>query len=158
MRLIPFVFDIFWESRIALYYKGPFLVLSNQLIYSSFTWIWSIKLRALISLTKALSASETLWNYTLLRLPLIVLNVFPMIGPSIISAAITTIATKTRMSAYSTKPWPFSFGANNIVIYSPFFWFSLMNSEPTIIIYSILIITSKFLNINVSLTIMQTCH
>jgi hypothetical protein len=27
---------------------------------------------------------------------------------------ITTTATNTRISAYSTRPWPFSFGANNM--------------------------------------------
>jgi hypothetical protein len=43
-----------------------------------------------------------------------VLNVLPMIGPRIIKAAITTMATKTRISAYSTKPWPLSLEANNM--------------------------------------------
>jgi hypothetical protein len=37
-----------------------------------------------------------------------------MTGPRIIKTAITTTATKTRIKAYSTKPWPFSFGANNM--------------------------------------------
>jgi hypothetical protein len=50
-----------------------------------------------------------------------VLNVLPMIGPKIIRAAITTMATRTRIKAYSTKPWPFSFGANNMAFISPFF-------------------------------------
>ena len=50
---------------------------------------------------------ETAWIYgpgTLAMLELIVLNVLPMIGPRIIRAAITTMATKTRINAYSTKP------------------------------------------------------
>ena len=38
----------------------------------------------------------------------------PMAGPSRARITITTMATKTRINAYSTKPWPFSFGANNI--------------------------------------------
>jgi hypothetical protein len=38
----------------------------------------------------------------------------PMIGPRISKTAITTTATKTRINAYSTKPWPFSLGANNM--------------------------------------------
>ena len=37
-----------------------------------------------------------------------------MDGPSSVNAAITTTATKTRINAYSTKPWPFSFGENNM--------------------------------------------
>src|SRR5450759_5009194 len=45
---------------------------------------------------------------------LILLNTLPMTGPRIIKTAITTTATKTRIKAYSTKPWPFSFGANNM--------------------------------------------
>ena len=43
------------------------------------------------------------------------LKTLPMIGPRTIKAAITTIATKTRISAYSTRPWPFSLGENNIL-------------------------------------------
>jgi hypothetical protein len=54
--------------------------------------------------------------YTLLRLLLMVLKVLPIIGPRIMRAAITTIATNTRIKAYSTNPWPFSFGANNMGI------------------------------------------
>ena len=42
-----------------------------------------------------------------------VLNTLATIGPSNIKEAITTIAIKTRISAYSTRPCPFSFGANN---------------------------------------------
>ena len=41
-------------------------------------------------------------------------NTFPIIGPRMVKAAITTIATKTRINAYSTRPWPFSLGANNM--------------------------------------------
>jgi hypothetical protein len=29
--------------------------------------------------------------------------------------AITTMATSARMIAYSTRPWPFSLGANNMM-------------------------------------------
>ena len=43
-------------------------------------------------------------NYTLLRLELILLKIAPILGPRIIKAAITTIATKTRIKAYSTRP------------------------------------------------------
>ena len=46
---------------------------------------------------------------------LIVLKVLPTLGPSRRITAITTIATSARMIAYSTRPWPFSFGANNMV-------------------------------------------
>src|SRR5512140_3485233 len=53
-------------------------------------------------------------SYTEPRLVLMVLNVLPMIGPRIIRAAITTMATRTRINAYSTSPWPFSLGANNM--------------------------------------------
>ena len=59
-------------------------------------------------------------GYTLLRLLLTVLNELPMTGPSINKAAITTMATRTRINAYSTKPWPFSLGENNMA-FSPFF-------------------------------------
>jgi hypothetical protein len=37
-----------------------------------------------------------------------------MTGPRINKTAITTTATKTRINAYSTRPWPLSLGANNI--------------------------------------------
>src|ERR1700690_1236025 len=67
--------------------------------------------------------------YTLLRLLLMVEKVLPMIGPRIMRAAITTMATKTRIRAYSTKPWPFSFGANNILVDSPFLRIVLNISE-----------------------------
>src|SRR5690349_10918831 len=40
-----------------------------------------------------------------------------MIGPNTIRAAITTMATKTRIKAYSTRPCPFSFKANNMLTY-----------------------------------------
>src|SRR5258705_1685716 len=33
-------------------------------------------------------------------------NVFPMAGPSRVKIAMTTTATRTRMRAYSTRPWP----------------------------------------------------
>jgi hypothetical protein len=55
------------------------------------------------------------------RLLLIVLKTFLTSGPIIVSAAITTTATKTRINAYSTIPWPFSFKANNIA-FSSFPW------------------------------------
>jgi hypothetical protein len=48
------------------------------------------------------------------RLELIVLKTLAMIGPRINKTAITTTATKTRINAYSTRPWPLSFGANNM--------------------------------------------
>src|SRR5574341_779581 len=44
-----------------------------------------------------------------------VLKVLPILGPSKRITAITTMATRARIIAYSTRPWPFSFGANNIV-------------------------------------------
>jgi hypothetical protein len=56
-------------------------------------------------------------NYKELRLELSVLKTLPMIGPRIMSAAITTMATKTRISAYSTRPCPFSFGEKNMAHY-----------------------------------------
>src|SRR5271157_4109757 len=46
------------------------------------------------------------------------LNIFPILGPSKANITITTIATKTRINAYSRRPWPFSVGANNILITS----------------------------------------
>src|SRR5258706_441219 len=53
-------------------------------------------------------------GYTPDRLELIWLKTLPMIGPRTIRAAITTMATKTRIRAYSTSPWPFSLGVNNM--------------------------------------------
>jgi hypothetical protein len=41
------------------------------------------------------------------NMPIILLYVFPIVGPKIVRAAITTTATKTRINAYSTRPWPF---------------------------------------------------
>jgi hypothetical protein len=41
------------------------------------------------------------------NMPIILLYVFPIVGPKIVRTAITTTATKTRINAYSTKPWPF---------------------------------------------------
>jgi hypothetical protein len=35
--------------------------------------------------------------------------------------AITTIATKTKIKAYSTSPWPSSWGRNNIEPVPPFY-------------------------------------
>lgn len=43
------------------------------------------------------------------------LKTLPMAGPSRARITITTTATRTRINAYSTRPCPFSFGANNIV-------------------------------------------
>src|SRR5512135_2481224 len=60
--------------------------------------------------------------YMLCRLVLMVLNVLPITGPRIIRAAKTTMATKTRIKAYSTKPWPFSCGANNMAAYLLSLW------------------------------------
>ena len=48
---------------------------------------------------------------------LIVLKVLPILGPSKRMTAMTTIAMRARIIAYSTRPWPFSFGANNIVLF-----------------------------------------
>src|SRR6266487_2999466 len=48
---------------------------------------------------------------------LIVLNVLPILGPSNRMTAMTTMATRARMIAYSTRPWPFSLGANNIITF-----------------------------------------
>jgi hypothetical protein len=45
---------------------------------------------------------------------LIVLKIFPTFGPIKRMMAITTIATNTRMIAYSTNPCPFSCGWNNM--------------------------------------------
>ena len=45
-----------------------------------------------------------------------VLKVLPILGPSKRITAITTMATSARIIAYSTRPWPFSFGANNMVV------------------------------------------
>jgi len=44
-----------------------------------------------------------------------VLKVLPILGPSKRMTAMTTMATSARMIAYSTRPWPFSLGANNMV-------------------------------------------
>src|SRR5690606_1560057 len=55
------------------------------------------------------------WNYTPERLELISMTTLPTIGPRTIKAAITTMATKTSIRAYSTSPWPFSMGENNMV-------------------------------------------
>ncbi len=45
-----------------------------------------------------------------------VLNMLPIIGPKKVKNAITTMITTTSANPYSTMPWPFSFGANNITI------------------------------------------
>jgi hypothetical protein len=63
-------------------------------------------------------------NYTVPRVELMVLNTLPMRGPRIIRAAITTMDTKTIIRAYSTRPWPFSLRAKNMVYFFPFIWFS----------------------------------
>jgi hypothetical protein len=56
-------------------------------------------------------------DYTVDNWELILVKTLPMIGPRINKTAITTTATKTRINAYSTRPWPFSFGANNMGIH-----------------------------------------
>jgi hypothetical protein len=43
--------------------------------------------------------------------------------------AMTTMATRARMIAYSTRPWPFSLGANNMVLF-PFSKMSLPEDRP----------------------------
>lgn len=45
---------------------------------------------------------------------LMVLKIFPTLGPIRRMIAITTMATNTRMIAYSTNPCPFSCGWNNM--------------------------------------------
>ena len=40
------------------------------------------------------------------RAPLTSEKTFPIVGPSSVSTAMTTTAMRTRMSAYSTSPWP----------------------------------------------------
>ena len=73
-----------------------------------------LKIKSPVVMT-GLFISDWRGNYTPDRLELISLKTLPMIGPRTIKAAITTIATKTRISAYSTRPWPFSLGENNIL-------------------------------------------
>jgi hypothetical protein len=46
--------------------------------------------------------------YTDARLALILLKIFPIAGPITSKAMKTTIETKTRINAYSTRPCPFS--------------------------------------------------
>src|SRR5258706_14295793 len=70
-------------------------------------------------------------GYTPDRLELIWLKTLPMIGPRTIRAAITTMATKTRIKAYSTRPWPFSLRANNIGV-NPLSFFFLRKTSPDI--------------------------
>jgi hypothetical protein len=60
-------------------------------------------------------------------------KIFAIAGPRIARITITTTATKTRIKAYSTKPWPFSFGANSIVVTS--FLFVECNAPGTIYYY-----------------------
>jgi hypothetical protein len=55
--------------------------------------------------------------YTPDRLELILLNTLPRKGPMISRDAITTMATRTRIKAYSTNPCPLSLGENNIMCY-----------------------------------------
>ena len=76
-------------------------------------------------------------GYTPERLELILLNTLPIIGPRIMRAAITTIATKTRIRAYSTRPWPFSLGENNIVFYLLSFGFLRKVSQDSYIVHGL---------------------
>src|SRR3990172_2812796 len=46
---------------------------------------------------------------------MMLLNTLPMAGPSSERITITTTATSTRISAYSTRPWPFFMKLLNIV-------------------------------------------
>lgn len=46
------------------------------------------------------------------------LYMLPSCGPSKAKIAITTIATKTRINAYSTNPWPSSCGTYNKILTS----------------------------------------
>jgi len=45
------------------------------------------------------------------------LKTLPIAGPSRARIIITTTDTNTRINAYSTRPCPFSFGANNMEFY-----------------------------------------
>ncbi|KPL73907.1 hypothetical protein AC812_14095 [Bellilinea caldifistulae] len=58
----------------------------------------------------------------------------PMAGPSNAKITITTTATRTRINAYSTRPWAFSFGANSIYLTSLLFKIYYLN---VIILYTI---------------------
>jgi len=51
---------------------------------------------------------------TLDKLELISLKTLPRKGPRNNRATRTTMATKTRINAYSTRPCPFSAGVNNM--------------------------------------------
>jgi len=56
-------------------------------------------------------------NYADVRAYEIRLNTLPIWGPRRVRIAITTIATRTRINAYSTNPWPSSRLRNNISFY-----------------------------------------
>ena len=53
---------------------------------------------------------QNMWETRLLK-------TFPTTGPSMRRMAITTMATSTRINAYSTNPWPSSRGKNNTGAY-----------------------------------------
>jgi len=68
---------------------------------------------------------------------LMVENTFPILGPRMVKAAITTIATKTRINAYSTRPWPFSLGANNMEYFSFLLkFFCMLQTYPYFTLYA----------------------
>ena len=76
---------------------------------------------------------------------LILVKTLPTMGPSRVKTAITTTATKTRINAYSTKPWPFSFGANNMGFSSFLDYFSGRPRD----VHSISVLSVKILYKNV---------
>jgi hypothetical protein len=77
---------------------------------------------------------------------LILLNTLPMTGPRINKTAITTTATKTRINAYSTRPWPFSFGANNIVFHLLSVRISLIANSEILALYTFSITDTRIIH------------
>jgi hypothetical protein len=54
-------------------------------------------------------------GYCLVSSDVILENTEPICVPSAAIITITTMEIKTRINAYSTRPWPFSFGENNMI-------------------------------------------
>jgi hypothetical protein len=84
-----------WDTSLAAHYQD------NKKSHPGVEWLFLIKMKYVIgeSLTK-----DDVRDVEVYRLPTMLLKTLPTTGPSRRRMAITTMATRTRINAYSTRP------------------------------------------------------
>jgi hypothetical protein len=128
---------LFSLAGLTLLVTVPLVILTLQVVGTSIKKVGHHNYRA------PLSAKV---NQTVRKLELILVKTLPIIGPRISKTAITTTATKTRINAYSTKPWAFSSMVNNMVSTSfPLVDFSEDYSElVNVLLLSLILVDLRF--------------